>query len=150
MPARGTLGDGCDNPPAQLSLPFLTADQAATIDAARAAIERSHTACRRPAEAAELARIGADLVALLEANAAAYHQARRQVTSRRADQRQTDRARDEADYDRHLAGGLRVPCPQCGAAPGEQCHGPKGRPSGIHAWRADEAAWPSDDETAPR
>jgi hypothetical protein len=58
----------------QLTLPFLTVDQAATLDAARSAIDRAHghaLSGRRWAEADELGRLGDQLVAMLDANAAA-------------------------------------------------------------------------------
>lgn len=58
----------------QLELPFLTPERAAVIDAARVAVERAMTFAngnRRSAEADELARLGAQLVAMLEDNAAA-------------------------------------------------------------------------------
>jgi hypothetical protein len=61
--------------PAQLELPFLTANQAATIDAARVAVDRAATnaiAARRPVEADELIRLGAQLTDMLNANAAAH------------------------------------------------------------------------------
>lgn len=63
-----------DRYPTQLALPFLTVDDAATIDAARVAIERAMTFAvgnRRAAEADELARLGDQLVGMLERNAAA-------------------------------------------------------------------------------
>lgn len=69
----------------QPALPFLTVDQAATLDAARAAIERAQTKAwmaRRGAEADELGRIGDELVAMLEANAAATREARHPSTRR--------------------------------------------------------------------
>jgi len=58
----------------QLLLPFLAADDVATIDAARAAVDRAHgnaLAARRFLEADELERLGAQLVDLLNRNAAA-------------------------------------------------------------------------------
>ena len=58
----------------QLRLPFLTLDDAATIDHARAAIDRSQgnaLAGRRFVEADELGRLGARLVDMLERNAQA-------------------------------------------------------------------------------
>lgn len=61
-------------PPVQLALPFLTPEEAGAIHAAREAVARSEAAAiarRHPSEAAELARIGDELVALLERNAAA-------------------------------------------------------------------------------
>ena len=64
----------------QLTLPFLTPDQAATIDGARAAIDRAQAhalAGRRWAEADELGRLGTQLVDLLEANAAAVRAVQR-------------------------------------------------------------------------
>lgn len=57
----------------QLSLPFLTLEEAGTIHAAQEAIARatgSAVAGRRYFEAEELARIGAELVEMLERNAA--------------------------------------------------------------------------------
>jgi hypothetical protein len=56
---------------AQMELPFLTVDQAATIDAARAAIDRfqgAAIAARRWHDADELGRIGTKLVEILDAN----------------------------------------------------------------------------------
>ena len=64
----------------QLTLPFLTDDQAATIDAAREAVDRATAnavAARRTVEAAELARLGGQLAELLEANAGGYRAAAR-------------------------------------------------------------------------
>jgi hypothetical protein len=58
----------------QLELPFLTADDVATIDQAREAIDRAHhnaIVARRPVEADELERLGDALVAIIERNAAA-------------------------------------------------------------------------------
>ena len=58
----------------QLALPFLTPDDAATIDAARFAVMRAEgqaLAARRLAEADELARLGAQLIDMLERNATA-------------------------------------------------------------------------------
>jgi len=58
----------------QLELPFLSAERAEAITAALDAIQRSHGAAivsRRHAEAAELGRIGAKLIMILEDNAAA-------------------------------------------------------------------------------
>lgn len=62
----------------QLRLPFLAADDVATIDAARVAIDRAQTKAwmaRRTAEADELGRLGEQLVDLLERNAAAVRSA---------------------------------------------------------------------------
>ena len=59
----------------QLELPFLTPERAAIVDAARVAVERAMTFAngnRRTAEADELARLGEQLVGMLEDNAAAY------------------------------------------------------------------------------
>ena len=59
----------------QLELPFLTPERAAIVDAARVAVERARTFAngnRRTAEAAELERLGEQLVGMLEDNAAAY------------------------------------------------------------------------------
>src|SRR6478672_4327259 len=50
--------------PTQLALPFLAADDVATIDAARAAVDRAHgnaLAARRFLEADELERLGTQL-----------------------------------------------------------------------------------------
>lgn len=58
----------------QMELPFLTLDDAATIDHARAAVNRAHgnaLAARRFAEADELGRLGDRLVDMLERNATA-------------------------------------------------------------------------------
>ena len=58
----------------QLALPFLTPDDAATVDAARAAVARAHghaLANRRLLEADELERLGHQLVDMLQRNAAA-------------------------------------------------------------------------------
>jgi uncharacterized protein YecT (DUF1311 family) len=63
----------------QPELPFLTPDQAATLEGARAAIERAQQKAwmgRRNAEADELGRIGDELIAMLEANATAIRQTR--------------------------------------------------------------------------
>lgn len=60
--------------PVQLALPFLTPDEAGTIHAVREVVARSEAAAitrRHPAEAAELARLGDELVAILERNAEA-------------------------------------------------------------------------------
>lgn len=62
----------------QLVLPFLTVDEAATIDQAREAIDRAQTKAwmaRRTIEADELGRLGDRLVAILERNAAAARSA---------------------------------------------------------------------------
>lgn len=66
--------------PCQLELPLLDATDAATIDAARVAVDRAlqhAVAARRLIEADELARLGAQLVELLDRNAAAHRAARR-------------------------------------------------------------------------
>lgn len=58
----------------QLALPFLSVDEAATIDQARAAVDRAQghaLAARRLLEADELGRLGDRLVDILERNAAA-------------------------------------------------------------------------------
>lgn len=63
----------------QLALPFLTAEYAAAIDAAREVVDRQQAKAlmaRRVVEAAELARLGGQLVAMLEANAAAARNCR--------------------------------------------------------------------------
>jgi uncharacterized protein YecT (DUF1311 family) len=63
----------------QPALPFLTPDQAATLEGARAAIERAQQKAwmaRRNAEADELGRIGDELIAMLEANATAIRNTR--------------------------------------------------------------------------
>lgn len=63
----------------QLPLPFLEAEDAAAIDAARAEVDRSQgraIAARRWAEADELGRLGTQLVGILERNAAAVRAAR--------------------------------------------------------------------------
>jgi hypothetical protein len=63
----------------QLALPFLTLDQVVTIDAARAAVDRAQgnaLARRAWAEADELGRIGAQLVAMLDENAASVRRVR--------------------------------------------------------------------------
>jgi hypothetical protein len=59
----------------QLTLPFLAPQDVATVDAARAAVDRAQgnaLAARRFIEADELGRLGAQLVDLLERNATAY------------------------------------------------------------------------------
>ena len=61
--------------PEQIELPFLTPERAATIGAARVAVQRAMTFAngnRRPWEADELARLGEQLVKMLEDNATAY------------------------------------------------------------------------------
>lgn len=66
-----TVPDSCHES-TQLELPFLTAARAATIHAAAMAIERSVTAAvvaRRPYDADELERIGAELLRMLDDNA---------------------------------------------------------------------------------
>jgi hypothetical protein len=58
----------------QLVLPFLTVEDAGTLHAAAVAIDRavgSAVAARRMWEAAELARVGAELLDILERNATA-------------------------------------------------------------------------------
>lgn len=58
--------------PGQLTLPFLTADDVATIDQAAAAIERATTraiAARHTAEADELDALGARLLDIITRNA---------------------------------------------------------------------------------
>lgn len=62
----------------QMSLPFLTVDEAATIDQAREAIDRAQTKAwmaRRTVEAVELGRLGERLVDILERNATAARRA---------------------------------------------------------------------------
>lgn len=67
-----------DTASGQLALPFLTIDDAVTIDAARAAVRRAANAAlsaRRLTEAAELDRLGDQLIDMLERNAAATRSA---------------------------------------------------------------------------
>ena len=63
----------------QPELPFLTVDQAAAIDEAVAVIDQFQgkaIAGRRWADAEQLGRLGAQLVGILETNAAAVRSAR--------------------------------------------------------------------------
>jgi hypothetical protein len=63
----------------QLALPFLEPEDVATIDHARAAVDRAQghaLAARRLLEADELARLGDRLVDILERNATAVRSAR--------------------------------------------------------------------------
>ncbi len=76
-PANPALG--------QQALPFLDQDDVATIDAARAAVLRAENAAlsaRRLSEAAELGRLGDQLIDLLERNATATRARRWPTTAR--------------------------------------------------------------------